>query len=47
MSVIWILIAISILLATAAGAAFVWANRSGQYDDLEAPAARVVFDEHS
>ena len=45
MSVILILIPLSILFAVAFLAAFVWAVRSGQYEDTCTPSMRVLADE--
>jgi cbb3-type cytochrome oxidase maturation protein len=45
MSVILILIVASVLVAGAFLAAFIWAVRSGQYDDTATPAHRILFDE--
>ncbi len=45
MSVILIVLPLGLLLAAAAVAAFIWATRSGQFDDLETPAMRAVHDD--
>jgi cbb3-type cytochrome oxidase maturation protein len=45
MSVVVILIVASVLVAAAFLAAFVWAVKSGQYDDTTTPAHRILFDE--
>lgn len=45
MDILFLLIPLSIVLALLIGAAFWWAVRSGQFDDLEAPAHRILFDE--
>ncbi|WP_017730934.1 cbb3-type cytochrome oxidase assembly protein CcoS [Nafulsella turpanensis] len=45
MSALFILIAISLLVALGFLAAFLWATRSGQYDDDYTPAVRMLFDE--
>ncbi len=45
MSVLFILIGVSITVATAFLGAFVWAVRSGQFDDNYTPAVRILFDE--
>ncbi len=47
MSVIYIMIPLAFLLAFAAVAAFVWAARSGQYDDVDSAAARMITDDDS
>jgi|WetSurMetagenome_2_1015567.scaffolds.fasta_scaffold563376_2 cbb3-type cytochrome oxidase maturation protein len=45
MSVVIILLIASLLVAGGFLAAFLWAVRNGQYDDLETPAARILFDD--
>lgn len=45
MSVIFILIACSLLLAGSFLAAFLWASRSGQFEDDYTPSVRILFDE--
>jgi cbb3-type cytochrome oxidase maturation protein len=45
MEVIFLLIAISIIAAVGFLAAFLWAVRTGQYDDDQTPAMRILFDE--
>ncbi len=45
MSAIFILIPLSIILATAFLWCFVWAVRSGQYEDTCTPAMRVLTEE--
>jgi len=42
---LYLLIPISLLLVFIIGAMFWWALRSGQYDDLEGPAYRILFDD--
>ncbi len=44
MEVMIILICCSLLAAVAFLAAFIWAVRNGQFDDLMTPAIRVLFD---
>jgi len=44
-SVIYLLIPLAIVLAGGAFAAFLWAVRRGQFDDLDAPPHRAVFDD--
>ena len=39
------LIPIALLLGLAGLGAFFWATRSGQYDDLDGAAARILIDE--
>jgi cbb3-type cytochrome oxidase maturation protein len=45
MEIIFLLLPLSLLLAFAAIVAYVWASRSGQFDDLETPAQRMLFDD--
>lgn len=46
MSVIFILLSISIAVAATFLGAFLWAIRSGQYDDDYTPAVRILFDDN-
>ena len=45
MSVLYILIPLSVVLVAVIVAAFLWAIRSGQFDDLEGPAHRILLDD--
>ncbi len=45
MSVIILLIIFSVIVATAFLIAFIWAVRSGQFDDTKSPSVRMLFDE--
>jgi len=45
MSVLFLIVPLAFLLAGAALAAFVYAVRQGQFDDLETPSHRVLFDD--
>lgn len=45
MSVIFLLIPLSIVVAAGFLAAFVWAVRSGQYEDTTTPGMRLLLDE--
>ena len=45
MSVIFLLIPLSMVVATCFLAAFIWAVRSGQYEDTCTPSLRVLLDE--
>lgn len=45
MEVIFIVLPLAIVLAGVAVAAFLWAVRRGQYDDLEGPPCRVLFED--
>jgi cbb3-type cytochrome oxidase maturation protein len=44
MSVIYLVLPLALLIVGGAVLAFVWSARSGQYDDLETPAVRVLHD---
>lgn len=45
MSVIYIMIPVALLLATAGVLSFIWAVRDGQYDDVDSHACRILFDD--
>ena len=45
MNILYLLIPLGLILLAAAVAAFFWAVRSGQFDDLETPAMSVVMDD--
>ena len=45
MSVIFILIGCSLLLASSFLIAFLWANKSGQFEDDYTPSVRILFEE--
>ena len=45
MNVILYLLAISLVLGGGGLAVFLWALRSGQYDDMEGAANRILFDD--
>jgi cbb3-type cytochrome oxidase maturation protein len=45
MSIVFVLLPLSGALAAAAIAAFVWAVRKGQLDDLDTPALRILHDD--
>lgn len=47
MSVIVVLIGFSILVAAGFLLAFLWAVKSGQYDDDVSPSVRILFDNES
>ncbi len=46
MSVILILIILGVLVTGGFLAGFIWAVRSGQYDDTDSPAVRMLFDDY-
>ncbi len=45
MEIIILLIFISLLIAIAFLAAFIWNMKSGQYDDTYGPSVRMLFDD--
>lgn len=45
MSVIYIVLPVALVLAAFGVAAFLWAVRRGQYDDLDTPPYRALFDD--
>lgn len=45
MSVILVLIGFSLLVAVGFLIAYLWAVKSGQYDDKYTPSVRILFDE--
>ena len=47
MSAIVVLIGFSLLVATGFLIAFLWAVKSGQYDDKYTPSLRILFDDTS
>jgi cbb3-type cytochrome oxidase maturation protein len=42
---IFVLLPLALLIAAVAVGFFVWAARTGQFDDLETPAVRMLFDD--
>jgi cbb3-type cytochrome oxidase maturation protein len=45
MEVMIIMIPISLLLGLGFVVWFIWANKAGQYDDLDTPAHKILFDD--
>lgn len=45
MSVIFVLIIVSMVVAGGFLALFIWANKSGQFDDTVTPSIRMLFDD--
>lgn len=45
MESLYLLIPLSVVLVFAIGVAFWWSVRSGQFDDLEGPAYRILMDD--
>ncbi len=44
MSILFLLLPLTLVFSAAAVAAFVWATRSGQFDDIETPALRALHE---
>lgn len=47
MDVLYLLVPLSVVLVFVIGALFWWAVRSGQFDDMEGPAHRILMDDDS
>ncbi|HFB62399.1 MAG TPA: cbb3-type cytochrome oxidase assembly protein CcoS [Bacteroidetes bacterium] len=45
MSVIIVLVIVGVVVAGGFLAAFIWAVKSGQYEDTDSPAMRMLFDD--
>lgn len=45
MSVLFLVLPLALVIVAGGVLAFVWSARSGQFDDLETPAVRVLHDE--
>ena len=45
METIFVLLPLALLIAAIAVGFFVWAAKTGQFDDLETPAVRILFDD--
>ena len=45
MNIFYLLIGVSLLAALIFLGAFIWAVRSGQFDDNETPSMRILFDD--
>ena len=45
MGIVYLLLPLSILLALVGLGAFLWGQRKDQFEDLETPAVRMLFDE--
>ncbi len=45
MEILYLLIPLSVALVAVIVVAFFWAVRSGQFDDLEGPAHRILLDD--
>ncbi len=47
MDILYLLIPLSVVLVFLIGAVFWWAVQSGQFEDLEGPAHRILMDDDS
>ncbi len=45
MSVIYLVLPLALVIVGAAVFAFVWSARSGQFDDMDTPAVRMLHDD--
>lgn len=45
MTILFLVLPLTIALSSGAVAAFAWATRRGQFDDLETPALRILHDD--
>ena len=45
METIFVLLPLALLIAAVAVGFFIWAARTGQFDDLDTPAVRILFDD--
>jgi cbb3-type cytochrome oxidase maturation protein len=45
MNILYLLIPLGLVLLGVAAWAFMWAVRSGQFDDMEGPAHRILMDD--
>jgi cbb3-type cytochrome oxidase maturation protein len=45
MNVLYFLVPLALILAAIGVGAFIWSVRSGQFEDVETPGMRVLFDE--
>ncbi len=45
MDILYLLIPLAVVIMIVAVAAFIWAVKNGQYEDLEGPAHRILMDD--
>lgn len=45
MSVVFVLVFVAIIMASAFLIAFIWAVKNGQYEDTYTPSVRILFDD--
>lgn len=46
MTIVYLVLPLALFVVGVAVWAFVWSARTGQYDDLETPAIRMVYEDH-
>ncbi|MDX2189852.1 MAG: cbb3-type cytochrome oxidase assembly protein CcoS [Bacteroidota bacterium] len=46
MSVVFVLIGVSLMMALGFLGAFIWAQKTGQNDDLYTPSVRILFEDY-
>ncbi len=46
MNVLFLLIPVALVIVASALGGFWWATRDGQFDDLDTPAVRILFDDN-
>ncbi|PIE01779.1 MAG: cbb3-type cytochrome oxidase assembly protein CcoS [Acidobacteria bacterium] len=47
MGILIVLIPLALVLAAVSIAGYIWAVKSGQFDDLDTPAHRILFEDHN
>lgn len=47
MNILYFLVGCSVLMALVFLAAFFWASKTGQHDDVHTPAMRILFDDET
>jgi len=47
MNILFLLVPVALFLAAAGVGAFVWAVKTGQFDDVRTPAIRMLFDDEA
>ncbi len=45
METVFVLLPLALLIAAIAAGFFIWAAKTGQFDDLETPPVRMLFDD--
>lgn len=45
MEILFVLIPVSVAIVTIIGGLFLWAVKSGQFEDMEGPAHRILMDD--